>query len=210
MYWRKLQSKYSKCFCLDLHGTQAVWDRPGQTEGVGEPGHKPGKNPSPQTPHHVCGLCQCLTPVSSVFCPPQENLRQYVDRIFNVITTSGVRCPTVMCDIFFSLRESAATRFQGTLLHSSQVMKRNRKNRRKNRNLWYRLFLWYCLFLWYRLFLWCRLFLWNISCLLFFYSAPTECTLASFTVLLLWVSKPVLYYPLLAVTGYCSQKINAQ
>uniref|UniRef100_A0A3Q1CYK3 RAS p21 protein activator 3 n=1 Tax=Amphiprion ocellaris TaxID=80972 RepID=A0A3Q1CYK3_AMPOC len=42
----------------------------------------------------------------------RENLRHYVDRIFNVITTSGVRCPTVMCDIFFSLRESAATRFQ--------------------------------------------------------------------------------------------------
>lgn len=50
-------------------------------------------------------------------CPPhlslQENLRQYVDRIFNVITKSGVSCPTVMCDIFFSLREAAAKRFQG-------------------------------------------------------------------------------------------------
>uniref|UniRef100_F7FQC9 RAS p21 protein activator 3 n=2 Tax=Monodelphis domestica TaxID=13616 RepID=F7FQC9_MONDO len=44
-----------------------------------------------------------------------ENLRQYVDRIFNVITKSGVSCPTVMCDIFFSLRESAAKRFQGDL-----------------------------------------------------------------------------------------------
>lgn len=43
----------------------------------------------------------------------QENLRQYVDRIFTVITKSGVSCPTVMCDIFFSLRESAAKRFQG-------------------------------------------------------------------------------------------------
>lgn len=43
----------------------------------------------------------------------QENLRQYVDRIFNVITKSGVSCPTVMCDIFFSLREAAAKRFQG-------------------------------------------------------------------------------------------------
>uniref|UniRef100_A0A8C0YTT5 RAS p21 protein activator 3 n=1 Tax=Cyprinus carpio carpio TaxID=630221 RepID=A0A8C0YTT5_CYPCA len=42
----------------------------------------------------------------------EENLRQYVDRIFNVITSSGVSCPTVMCDIFFSLRESAASRFQ--------------------------------------------------------------------------------------------------
>ncbi|KFP79796.1 Ras GTPase-activating protein 3, partial [Acanthisitta chloris] len=43
----------------------------------------------------------------------EENLRQYVDRIFTVITKSGVSCPTVMCDIFFSLRESAAKRFQG-------------------------------------------------------------------------------------------------
>lgn len=43
----------------------------------------------------------------------QENLRQYVDRIFSIITKSGVSCPTVMCDIFFSLREAAAKRFQG-------------------------------------------------------------------------------------------------
>ncbi|KAK6485725.1 ras GTPase-activating protein 3 isoform X1 [Huso huso] len=42
----------------------------------------------------------------------RENLRHYVDRIFTVITNSGVSCPTVMCDIFFSLRESAAKRFQ--------------------------------------------------------------------------------------------------
>uniref|UniRef100_A0A671PIB4 Ras GTPase-activating protein 3-like n=1 Tax=Sinocyclocheilus anshuiensis TaxID=1608454 RepID=A0A671PIB4_9TELE len=42
----------------------------------------------------------------------RENLRQYVDRIFNVITSSGVSCPTVMGDIFFSLRESAASRFE--------------------------------------------------------------------------------------------------
>uniref|UniRef100_UPI00398E67FD ras GTPase-activating protein 3 isoform X4 n=1 Tax=Pristiophorus japonicus TaxID=55135 RepID=UPI00398E67FD len=42
-----------------------------------------------------------------------DNLRQYVERIFNVVTNSGMSCPTVMCDIFFSLRESAAKRFQG-------------------------------------------------------------------------------------------------
>nr|XP_021523568.1 ras GTPase-activating protein 3 [Aotus nancymaae] len=41
-----------------------------------------------------------------------ENLRQYVDRVFHAITESGVSCPTVMCDIFFSLREAAAKRFQ--------------------------------------------------------------------------------------------------
>uniref|UniRef100_A0A3Q2L954 RAS p21 protein activator 3 n=1 Tax=Equus caballus TaxID=9796 RepID=A0A3Q2L954_HORSE len=44
-----------------------------------------------------------------------ETLRQYVDRVFNVITKSGVSCPTVMCDIFFSLREAAAKRFQDDL-----------------------------------------------------------------------------------------------
>ncbi|XP_026971540.1 ras GTPase-activating protein 3 isoform X1 [Globicephala melas] len=44
-----------------------------------------------------------------------ENLRQYVDRVFSVITTSGLSCPTVMCDIFFSLREAAAKRFQDDL-----------------------------------------------------------------------------------------------
>ncbi|XP_066562444.1 ras GTPase-activating protein 3 isoform X2 [Amia ocellicauda] len=42
----------------------------------------------------------------------RENLRHYVDQIFTVITKSGVSCPTVMCDIFFALRESAAKRFQ--------------------------------------------------------------------------------------------------
>lgn len=46
----------------------------------------------------------------------KENLRQYVDRIFGAITTSGARCPTVMCDIFFSLRECAVMHFQGNLL----------------------------------------------------------------------------------------------
>jgi hypothetical protein len=49
----------------------------------------------------------------SIIQPLQESLRQYVDRIFTVITKSGVSCPTVMCDIFFSLREAAAKRFQG-------------------------------------------------------------------------------------------------
>ncbi|KFW05930.1 Ras GTPase-activating protein 3, partial [Eurypyga helias] len=60
-----------------------------------------------------------LKPIIDEFCHHhcifQENLRQYVDRIFTVITKSGVSCPTVMCDIFFSLRESAAKRFQDDL-----------------------------------------------------------------------------------------------
>ncbi|CAH2223307.1 ras GTPase-activating 3 isoform X2 [Pelobates cultripes] len=43
----------------------------------------------------------------------KDNLKNFVDQIFNVITKSGVSCPTVMCDIFFSLRESASKRFQG-------------------------------------------------------------------------------------------------
>uniref|UniRef100_A0AAY4CKZ2 RAS p21 protein activator 3 n=1 Tax=Denticeps clupeoides TaxID=299321 RepID=A0AAY4CKZ2_9TELE len=64
------------------------------------------------TDHKPCEIDPVKLKESENLDTNRENLRQYVDRIFNVITTSGVRCPTVMCDIFFSLRESAATRFQ--------------------------------------------------------------------------------------------------
>ncbi|XP_045555598.1 ras GTPase-activating protein 3 isoform X1 [Salmo salar] len=64
------------------------------------------------TDHKPCEIDPVKLKESENLETNRENLRQYVDRIFNMITTSGVRCPTVMCDIFFSLRESAATRFQ--------------------------------------------------------------------------------------------------
>uniref|UniRef100_A0A7N6C4Q3 RAS p21 protein activator 3 n=1 Tax=Anabas testudineus TaxID=64144 RepID=A0A7N6C4Q3_ANATE len=64
------------------------------------------------TEHKSCEIDPVKLKESENLETNRENLRQYVDRIFNVITASGVRCPTVMCDIFFSLRESAATRFQ--------------------------------------------------------------------------------------------------
>uniref|UniRef100_A0AAX7SZ54 RAS p21 protein activator 3 n=1 Tax=Astatotilapia calliptera TaxID=8154 RepID=A0AAX7SZ54_ASTCA len=64
------------------------------------------------TEHKPCEIDPVKLKESENLETNRENLRHYVDRIFNVITTSGVRCPTVMCDIFFSLRESAATRFQ--------------------------------------------------------------------------------------------------
>uniref|UniRef100_A0A673AI19 RAS p21 protein activator 3 n=1 Tax=Sphaeramia orbicularis TaxID=375764 RepID=A0A673AI19_9TELE len=64
------------------------------------------------TEHKSCEIDPVKLKESENLDTNRENLRHYVDRIFNVITTSGVRCPTVMCDIFFSLRESAATRFQ--------------------------------------------------------------------------------------------------
>uniref|UniRef100_A0A4W4FRZ3 RAS p21 protein activator 3 n=1 Tax=Electrophorus electricus TaxID=8005 RepID=A0A4W4FRZ3_ELEEL len=69
------------------------------------------------TEHKPCEIDPVKLKESENLETNRENLRQYVDRIFNVITTSGVRCPTVMCDIFFSLRESAATRFQGNHSH---------------------------------------------------------------------------------------------
>lgn len=98
----------------DLHGTQTLWNRPGQAQRVREPGDEQGTKRSVCLCLFVCvwSLCWYLTHLPRLPFP-QENLRHYVDRIFNVITTSGIRCPTVMCDIFFSLRESAATRFQG-------------------------------------------------------------------------------------------------
>ncbi|KAK6325903.1 hypothetical protein J4Q44_G00052450 [Coregonus suidteri] len=64
------------------------------------------------TDHKPCEIDPVKLKESENLETNRENLRQYVDRIFNMITASGVRCPTIMCDIFFSLRESAATRFQ--------------------------------------------------------------------------------------------------
>ncbi|KAL0204440.1 hypothetical protein M9458_002458, partial [Cirrhinus mrigala] len=65
------------------------------------------------TDHKPCEIDPVKLKESENLDTNRENLRQYVDQIFNVITSSGVSCPTVMCDIFFSLRESAASRFQG-------------------------------------------------------------------------------------------------
>ncbi|XP_044580930.1 GTPase-activating protein isoform X2 [Cotesia glomerata] len=39
------------------------------------------------------------------------NLKEYVERVFTAITTSGVRCPPLMCEMFWCLRELAATYF---------------------------------------------------------------------------------------------------
>ncbi|XP_065110110.1 ras GTPase-activating protein 3 isoform X2 [Paramisgurnus dabryanus] len=64
------------------------------------------------TDHKPCEIDPVKLKESENLDTNRENLRHYVDRIFNIITSSGVSCPTVMCDIFFSLRESAATRFQ--------------------------------------------------------------------------------------------------
>ncbi|XP_034947168.1 ras GTPase-activating protein 3 [Chelonus insularis] len=39
------------------------------------------------------------------------NLKEYVERVFTAITTSGVRCPPLMCEMFWCLRELAAIHF---------------------------------------------------------------------------------------------------
>uniref|UniRef100_A0A8I3XAI8 RAS p21 protein activator 2 n=1 Tax=Callithrix jacchus TaxID=9483 RepID=A0A8I3XAI8_CALJA len=41
----------------------------------------------------------------------KENLRYYVDKLFNTIVKSSMSCPTLMCDIFYSLRQMATQRF---------------------------------------------------------------------------------------------------
>uniref|UniRef100_A0A452DP62 RAS p21 protein activator 2 n=1 Tax=Capra hircus TaxID=9925 RepID=A0A452DP62_CAPHI len=41
----------------------------------------------------------------------KENLRYYVDKLFSTIVKSSMSCPTVMCDIFYSLRQMATQRF---------------------------------------------------------------------------------------------------
>lgn len=37
--------------------------------------------------------------------------QEYVERVFTAITTSGIRCPPLMCEMFACLRELAATHF---------------------------------------------------------------------------------------------------
>ncbi|NXT39254.1 RASA2 protein, partial [Pelecanoides urinatrix] len=41
----------------------------------------------------------------------RENLRYYVDKVFREIVRSSISCPTLMCDVFYSLRHLAAKRF---------------------------------------------------------------------------------------------------
>lgn len=43
--------------------------------------------------------------------PTNIKFQEYVQRVFTAITTSGVRCPPLMCEMFWSLRELAATHF---------------------------------------------------------------------------------------------------
>ncbi|NXK75165.1 RASA2 protein, partial [Amazona guildingii] len=46
-----------------------------------------------------------------LFSQLQENLRYYVDKVFREIVRSSISCPTLMCDVFYSLRHLAAKRF---------------------------------------------------------------------------------------------------
>ncbi|XP_042313443.1 ras GTPase-activating protein 2 isoform X3 [Sceloporus undulatus] len=41
----------------------------------------------------------------------KENLRYYVDKVFKTVVQSSISCPTLMCDVFCSLRHLAAERF---------------------------------------------------------------------------------------------------
>nr|XP_033814354.1 ras GTPase-activating protein 2 [Geotrypetes seraphini] len=41
----------------------------------------------------------------------KENLRYYVDKVFSAIMCSSMSCPTLMSDVFYSLRQMAAKRF---------------------------------------------------------------------------------------------------
>ncbi|XP_043927910.1 ras GTPase-activating protein 2-like [Protopterus annectens] len=45
----------------------------------------------------------------------KENLRQYVDKIFHTIVDSSMSCPTLMCDVFYSLRQMSSKRFPNDL-----------------------------------------------------------------------------------------------
>ncbi|NXX14119.1 RASA2 protein, partial [Podargus strigoides] len=59
-------------------------------------------------------LSPLVYPVSLIgilLTAPSENLRYYVDKVFREIVRSSISCPTLMCDVFYSLRHLAAKRF---------------------------------------------------------------------------------------------------
>ncbi|KXJ20396.1 Ras GTPase-activating protein 3 [Exaiptasia diaphana] len=39
------------------------------------------------------------------------NLQGYVDKLFNAITCSAIACPTIMCQVFFTIKDSAVKKF---------------------------------------------------------------------------------------------------
>lgn len=41
------------------------------------------------------------------------NLKEYVENIFQAITTSALHCPSLMCQMFHDLKELASTHFPG-------------------------------------------------------------------------------------------------
>lgn len=48
-------------------------------------------------------------------CYFQVNLKQYVENIFQGIVSSGLLCPTEMCEVFFALKEIAHSIIKGIL-----------------------------------------------------------------------------------------------
>ena len=42
-----------------------------------------------------------------------SNLKEYVDNIFQAITTSALHCPVLMCQMFHDLKKLAGTHFPG-------------------------------------------------------------------------------------------------
>lgn len=45
-----------------------------------------------------------------------ENLRHYIEQIFDAITNSGLICPTEMSQVFFTLKQIACKHYPGTTL----------------------------------------------------------------------------------------------
>lgn len=70
--------------------------------------------------HRPCEIDPTKVKDPTVIETNLANLKEYVENVFQAITTSALHCPSLMCQMFHDLKELASTRFPGesTFLYS--------------------------------------------------------------------------------------------
>ncbi|XP_014254898.1 GTPase-activating protein [Cimex lectularius] len=61
--------------------------------------------------HKSCEIDPTRISDSTTICTNLNNLKEYVENIFVAVTSSALKCPPVLCELFHELRELATSRF---------------------------------------------------------------------------------------------------
>ena len=63
--------------------------------------------------HHILRICNSVYVNGHDMYLFQHNLQSYIEQILHSITSSGLMCPTSICEVFFALRELVENHFPG-------------------------------------------------------------------------------------------------